>query len=115
MTSSPHSGSDRQLARDKGLGRLSAVTLGATAASLVGAVGIAVTLHNSTATTNTDTTTVAPSAPTNPNNDNLGADESGPDGSSPSDSSPDGSTSQLQPAAPPSNSDNPPDATSGGS
>lgn len=110
MNRSPASGPDPRLARNKGLGRLTAVTLGAAAASLVGAAGLAVAFHNSTATTNTDATTVAPGARTNPNDDRFGSGDSRPE-----DSSPDRSMPQFQPGAPPSNSDNPPGATSGGS
>lgn len=120
MSSSPTSGPERRTFRDKGLARLSAVTLGAAAASALGAAGIVVALHSSATATNPDDTTVAPSTSTNPNNDNSGPDSSGPGNSGPDDfgsdgSSPDGSGSQLQPGVPPSNSDNPPGATSGGS
>ena len=48
MNNSHTSGSDRQLDRNKGLARISALTLGAGAAGLVGAVAIAVTLPGST-------------------------------------------------------------------
>ena len=48
MNNSHTSGSDRQLDRNKGLARISALTLGAGAAGLVGAVAIAGTLPGST-------------------------------------------------------------------
>jgi len=48
VNNSHTSGSDRQLDRNKGLARISALTLGAGAAGLVGAVAIAVTLPGST-------------------------------------------------------------------
>ena len=48
VNTSPTSGLDRQLDRNKGLARISALTLGAGAAGLVGAVAIAVTLPGST-------------------------------------------------------------------
>ena len=48
MNTSHTSGSDRQLDRNKGLARISALTLGAGAAGLVGTVAIAGTLPGST-------------------------------------------------------------------
>ncbi len=48
MNTSHTSGSDRQLDRNRGLARISALTLGAGAAGLVGAVAIAGTLPGST-------------------------------------------------------------------
>ena len=48
MNNSHISGSDRALDRNKGLASISALTLGAGAAGLVGAVAIAVTLPGST-------------------------------------------------------------------
>ena len=57
MTSSPTSASDRQSARNKGLAWVSALTLGAGAASAVGALAIAATLPSPTTAAGT---TVAP-------------------------------------------------------
>lgn len=118
MNSPTTSEPDPRLARNKGLSRLTAVTLGAAAAGLVGGAGLAVAFHNSSATTNTHATSVAPGARATPNDDGLGANDSGPDSfgsgdSRPQDSSPDGSMPQFQPGVPPSNSDKPPGATSG--
>lgn len=53
------SGSAGQLARQRGLARLSAVTFGIGAASVLGAVAIAVTLPDSTAQTFTKTVNAA--------------------------------------------------------
>lgn len=106
MMNSPTSGSDRQLARNKGLARISAITFGAGAAGLVGAVAIAVTLPNPTAATSANIASVAvsPSTPVQAGDDG-GDDDSGTTSSTP----------QLQPAAPPSNTNIPPVATSGAS
>ena len=106
MLNTPTSGSDRQLARNKGLARISAITFGAGAAGLVGAVAIAVTLPNPTATTSANTASVAVSSSTPVQaGDDGGHDDSGTTTSTP----------QLQPAAPPSNTNIPPVATSGAS
>ena len=106
MMNSPTSGSDRQLARNKGLARISAITFGAGAAGLVGAVAIAVTLPNPTAATSANTASVAVSSSTPVQaGDDGGDDDSGTTSSTP----------QLQPAAPPSNTNIPPVATSGAS
>lgn len=59
MTGSSSSGSDRQQARNKGLAAISAITLGAGAAGLVGAVGIALTLPGATSSTIVSAGTVA--------------------------------------------------------
>jgi hypothetical protein len=65
MSSSPPSGSARQLARNKGLARVSAITLGAGAAGLLGAAAIAVTLPSPTAATSTTASVMAAGASTN--------------------------------------------------
>lgn len=111
------SGSDRQLARTKGLARMSALTLGAGAASALGAVAIAITLPGSTAATSASAAPVVSSPSSRPS---LRADE---DRSDDGDSDEDDGTSQVQPAAPsqvqpaapPSNTNIPPVATSGAS
>lgn len=108
MISSPTSGSDPQHARTKGLARLSAVTLGAGAAGVVGAFAIALTLPSPTAATSASSASVSPSAPTSTNDDNSKSEES-------DDSGANVTTPQLQPAAPPSGSSIPPVATSGAS
>lgn len=106
MMNSPTSGSDRQLARNKGLARISAITFGAGAAGLVGAVAIAVTLPNPTAATSANTASAAVSSSTPVQaGDDGGDDDSGTTTRTP----------QLQPAAPPSNTNIPPVATSGAS
>ena len=99
MITSPTSGSDRQDARNKGLARISALTLGAGAAGLVGAAAIALTLPSPTSATNANGTTVASNTFTNPFT-NGGDDDSGP---------------RLQSATPPTTSFLPPVATSGAS
>jgi hypothetical protein len=106
MMNTPTSGSDRQLARNKGLARISAITFGAGAAGLVGAVAIAVTLPSPTAATsaNAASNAVSSSTPVQAGDDG-GDDDSGTTSSTP----------QLQPAAPPSNTNIPPVATSGAS
>jgi len=106
MMNTPTLGSDRQLARNKGLARISAITFGAGAAGLVGAVAIAVTLPNPTAATSANTASAAVSSSTPVQaGDDGGHDDSGTTTSTP----------QLQPAAPPSNTNIPPVATSGAS
>jgi hypothetical protein len=117
VNTSPTSGSDRQLDRNKGLARISALTLGAGAAGLVGAVAIAVTLPGSTVASALKSTT----ASTLP----LGSTATGDDGSTSSSSGDDGSTStsqsqaqaqsQLQSGTAPTTTNNPPTATSGAS
>jgi Zn finger protein HypA/HybF involved in hydrogenase expression len=64
-TGSPTSASARQLARKKGLARISAITVGAGAAGLVGAVAIAMTLPNAAAATSATTAALAASTSTN--------------------------------------------------
>ena len=99
MITSPTPGSDRQGARNKGLARISALTLGAGAAGIVGAAAIALTLPSSTTATNASTATTAGDTFTNPFT-NGNDDDSG---------------SQLQSGAPPAPSFLPPVATSGAS
>jgi len=82
MTSSPTSASARQLARNKGLAWVSAITLGAGAASALGATAIAITLPSPTAATGTSASrttasTLAASAPVNTNEENISEDDSG--------------------------------------
>jgi hypothetical protein len=101
----PTSGSDRQLARNKGLARISAITFGAGAAGLVGAVAIAITLPSPTAATSANTASAVSSSTPVQSGDDGGDDDSGTTSSTP----------QLQPAAPPSNTNIPPVATSGAS
>lgn len=84
MNSTTPAGSDRQLHRNKGLARISALTLGAGAASLVGAVAIAVTLPGSTVVS----ALKSPTASTLP-----GSTAAGNDDSTSSSSGDDGSTS----------------------
>ena len=95
MITSPTSGSDRQGAGNKGLARISALTLGAGAAGLVGAAAIALTLPSPTSATNANGTTVASNTFTNGSDDDPG--------------------SQLQSGTPPATSFLPPVATSGAS
>ena len=64
MTSSPTSGAARQRARNKGLAWVSAITLGAEAASAIGAAAIAVSLPNQIAATSS-TTALAANTSTN--------------------------------------------------
>jgi hypothetical protein len=64
MTSSPTSGAARQRARNKGLAWVSAITLGAGAASAIGAAAIAVSLPNQIAATSS-TTALAANTSTN--------------------------------------------------
>ena len=84
--------SARQLARDRGLAWVSAITLGAGAASTVGAVALATTM--SSATVSSATVSSATAATT---------------------SSTGSSSSQLQAAQAPTTTTNPPVATSGAS
>lgn len=113
VNSSPTPGSDRQLARNKGMARISALTLGAGAAGLVGAVAIAVTLPGSTLSGALKSTSA--SALTS------GSTTTGDDGSASSSSGDDGSSStsqtqtQLQSGTAPSTTNSPPVATSGAS
>jgi hypothetical protein len=122
-------GPDRQGARNKGLDRLTGVTLGAAVVSLAGAAGIGVALYTSNALQGAEATTVAPFNPANPHGDGFGTQGPGPgsnpenanpgngnpDDSGPDDSSQAGPGPQFQPGEPPSRSDLPPGATSGGS
>ena len=85
------SGAARQLARNKGLAWVSAITLGAGAASTLGAVAIAVGLASPASTA----TTMASNTSTNTSRDDVG--------------------SQLQSATAPTTTNSAPVATSGGS
>ena len=120
--------SDRRLDRNKGLARISALTMGAGAAGLVGAVAIAVTLPGSTAVSQASRA----SGPNLTSGSSISGASSN-NGSSDDGSSDDGSTtpspsqsqaqlqaqaqaqSQLQPGTAPSTTNNPPAATSGAS
>jgi len=73
MMGSPSSGSDRQRARNKGLAAISAITLGAGAAGLVGAVGIALTLPGATSSTNASDGRVASNTFTFTSDDDSGS------------------------------------------
>jgi hypothetical protein len=86
--SSPTSGPARQHARNRALAWVSAITLGAGAASAIGAVAVAATLHGSTSATSSTT---------------AGTTTSGTSGS------------QLQAGNVPTATSNPPVATSGAS
>jgi hypothetical protein len=92
MNSPTTSASARQRARNKGLAWVSAITLGAGAASALGAAAIAITLPSPTAATGTVATgstatgttatgttgsTLAASAPVNTNEENISEDDSG--------------------------------------
>ena len=74
MTGSSSSGSDRQHARNKGLAAISAITLGAGAAGLVGAVGIALTLPGATSSTIASAGRVASNSVTFTTDDDSGDD-----------------------------------------
>lgn len=129
--------SDRQLHRNKGLARISALTLGTGAASLVGAVAIAVTLPGSAVVSALKSTTASTltSGSTTSGSTATGSTATGNDDSS--SSGDDGSTStsttqaqalaraqaqaqaqaqsQLQAGTAPSTTNSPPAATSGAS
>jgi hypothetical protein len=115
----PTSGSSRQLARNKGLAWVSALTVGAGAAGVLGAAAIAITLPRpqsaSAATTTvaerTPARTPAASQPGEGQNNGDGDDDSS-GASSPQQAAP---AAPLQAAPPPAPSNNPPAATSGGS
>ena len=95
VSSSPHSASARQLARNKGLAWVSAITLGAGAAGALGAAAIAISLPSTTAATSASSAPLAASTSTNTNEDDSG--------------------SALQAAPAPATSNNAPVATTGGS
>jgi len=97
MNSSPTSGSARQRDRRQGLARMSAITRGIGAASILGAIAIAIALPQSTAPSSVKTASAATTSV------------------KPSSSSTGGSTSQLQTTPAPATTTNPPAATSGGS
>jgi len=91
----PTYASTRQRARSKGLAWVSAITLGAGAASTVGAVALATTMHSAAATSASAATSTGSATR--------------------STTSASGSTSQLQAAKAPTTTSNPPAATSGAS
>jgi len=109
MNNSRTSGSDRVLARNKGLAWVSAITLGTGAASALGAAAIAISLPSPTATSST-TAAVAASAVSNTSTN------TGDDGGQGDDS---GTTVQqsapLKAAQAPTTSNVPPVATTGAS
>jgi hypothetical protein len=117
VNGSPTSGSDRRLDRNKGLARISALTLGAGAAGLVGAVAIATSLPGSTV--------VSALKSVGASTQTSGSTATGDDGSTSSSSGDDGSTSQVQPqtqaqtqlqsGTAPTTTNIPPVATSGAS
>ena len=90
MTSSPTSGSTRQVARNKSLAWVSALTFGAGAAGVLGSAAMVVSAPSPTAATGTSAATLASGTSRNT-----------------------GST--LQAAAAPATTNNPPVATSGAS
>jgi hypothetical protein len=112
-----NSGSNPQAARNKGLAWVSAITLGAGAASTVGALAIAVSLASPTLTSSLSSAPVA-STPNNTlsdagsvaSNSSEGGDDDGAQSQAQAAAQP-----QLQQVAPPSNTNNPPAATSGAS
>jgi hypothetical protein len=108
MMSPPSSGSDRQVARNKGLAKISAITIGAGAAGVVGALAIAMTLPSPTATTSASSAHVASSL--TPAQAGDEGDDDGGSGTTTSTTTP-----QLQPVAPPASTNIPPVATSGAS
>ena len=94
MNSTTPAASDRQLHRNKGLARISALTLGAGAASLVGAVAIAAGLPGSTLVSALKSTTASTltTGSTAAGNDDSTSSSSGDDDSA--------SASQAQAQAP---------------
>jgi hypothetical protein len=119
VNTSPTSGSDRQRDRNKGLARISAVTLGAGAAGLVGAVAIAVTLPGSTVASALKSTTASTltSGSTAAGNDDSTSSSSGDDGSTSTSQAQAQAQaqSQLQSGTAPTTTNSPPAATSGAS
>jgi hypothetical protein len=78
VTSSSPSASARQLARNKGLAWVSAITLGAGAAGVLGAAAIAISLPATTAATSASSAPQAASTSTNTNTSaNTNEDDSG--------------------------------------
>jgi hypothetical protein len=95
LNGSPIPPSTRQRARSKGLAWVSAITLGAGAASTVGAVALATTLHSAAATSASAATSAGSATQ--------------------SKTSTSGTAPQLQSAKAPTTTSNPPAATSGAS
>jgi hypothetical protein len=108
MNSSPTSGPARQLARRRGQARMSALTRGIGAASIVGAVAIAIALPQSTGASTVKTASAATTSVTSKasGDDNNASDDSSSAGTS---------ASQIQSTPAPATTTNPPAATSGGS
>jgi len=94
------SGAARQLARNKGLAWVSAITLGAGAASVLGTAAIAFTLASPTAATTASAATAATSASQNTDDDESGSTRQ---------------AAPLQAAPAPATSNNAPVATSAAS
>lgn len=119
MTSSPSSGPTRQLARKHGLARVRAVTASVGAASVLGAVGIAVTLARTPAASASMTAGGASTAQGATSEQGTTPEQgTRPEQGTTRDGDDDGTSSQLsqlQSVTPPRLSDNPPNATSGGS
>jgi hypothetical protein len=73
VRSSPSSASARQLARNKGLAWVSAITLGAGAAGALGATAIAVSLPSTTAAATASSATLTANTSTSTNEDDSGS------------------------------------------
>jgi len=119
VNSSPTSGSDRRLDRKQGLARISALTLGAGAAGLVGAVAIATSLPGSTVVSALNSGSAATQTSSSTTTGDDGSTSSGDDGSTAqvqfqSQSQPQ-APSQLQSGTSPTTTNKPPVATSGAS
>ena len=111
MSGSPTSGPARQLARNKGLAWVSAITLGTGAAGLIGAVGIAASLPSPTTATVATTSTAA----AQPAGTSTRSDEEVSDDSSTTQQAAPLQAAPLQAAPAPATSNTPPVATSGAS
>jgi len=111
MNGSPTSPSSRQLARNKGLARISALTLGVGAASALGAVAVAITLPSPTVAKSVNSAPVAAVSPAGSDDDDSGsqlpADTRASQQAAPA--------QQLQSVTPPTTTNSPPVATSGAS
>lgn len=110
MNNSPTSGSARRLARKQGLARLSALTVGAGAAGVLGAVAIGAALPHSNAASTVKTASAATTS--HPSESSSAASSSMKSSSTKSSSA---GSSTVQPHAAPSTTNNAPVATSGGS
>jgi hypothetical protein len=106
MNNSRTPGSDRVLARDKGLARVSAITLGVGAASALGAAAIAISLSNPSATTAAVAASASANTSTNTGDDGGQGDDAGTTAQQ---------SAPLQAAQTPTTSNVPPVATTGAS